>query len=652
MAYNRIDVNNFKTAENENKIIRIMYKGDSGIYDYLDYYKCISSNGNYTLEKISNEEIVTNETQEILPDEDTGLKKVIILKPENLKSEYIKKDIDIANISGSFIGNAETYDLNSLNFQNGPMSITPSEDHLFDRVNISRPINLYPENIRSGVVIAGITGTYESDDMPVLNAPTGITDITNRQSESSYGYIRVTIPSTNGNFAKECQLFIEKSVTQEDGTTSTEDYIAARKSIDGLVNYIDFYATDWIDDFVTKQKVLKAQFLNSKFSPSPKYSVSKVTDSNTNSGAYAITKMNYDIQNLQLSKSPPKIYWGQYLYTQLTPNEGFYLPKKIEVLSNMSEISPVEKETGGVSYDSTTGKIIIKYGRFGESIQATYTDILNIKAIAADKPWLPDFSINDVTLNESQLTIDGTKISLDAQRIDLKLNGQIIKSIPLQSVNTKFTVENISSPYGFTKQSDGYYQSTNKNQHSSVALARVTIENDQTVQYKIYYRTYGENNFDYGIISMVDKTLLNNNSGETSNVLFNGKSKSSSNILTSLVDIPEGKHTIDFKYIKDSSGHKYDDNFRFKLEPQITKLNVNIDLSDIPELQKAGTYDIEITAEADGYTGTDPVIIQYVKEFSASVEGETLLLSAGEVINETFIAENATENNETLTYTI
>lgn len=258
MAYNRIDVNNFKTAENENKIIRIMYKGDSGIYDYLDYYKCVSSNGNYTLEKISNEEIVTNETQEILPDEDTGLKKVIILKPENLKSEYIKKDIDIANISGSFIGNAETYDLNSLNFQNGPMSITPSEDHLFDRVNISRPINLYPENIRSGVVIAGITGTYESDDMPVLNAPTNISDVTNRQNESSYGYVRVTIPSTNGNFAKECQLFIEKSVTQEDGTTSTEDYMAARKSIDGLVNYVDFYATDWIDDFVSKKEVLKA----------------------------------------------------------------------------------------------------------------------------------------------------------------------------------------------------------------------------------------------------------------------------------------------------------------------------------------------------------------------------------------------------------
>lgn len=67
----------------------------------------------------------------------------------------------------------------------------------------------------------------------------------------------------------------------------------------------------------------------------------------------------------------------------------------------MYELSPVEKQTGGVSYDSTTGKIIIKYGRFGESIQATYTDILNIKAIAADKPWLPDFSINDVTLNES-----------------------------------------------------------------------------------------------------------------------------------------------------------------------------------------------------------------------------------------------------------
>ena len=77
-----------------------------------------------------------------------------------------------------------------------------------------------------------------------------------------------------------------------------------------------------------------------------------------------------------------------------------------------------------------------------------------------------------------------------------------------------------------------------------------------------------------------------------------------------------------------------------------------IDLLSIPELQNIGTYDLSITAEADNYIGTDPVIITYEKTLSIAVQEETLITNVGSVGNETFIADYAAETNETLTYTI
>jgi hypothetical protein len=76
-------------------------------------------------------------------------------------------------------------------------------------------------------------------DLPKLNAPTNISDVTNltsyiTNSPNTGGYITVTNPSTNGNFVTECQLLVE--TTNEDGII--EDYPVASKTVSGTTSNI------------------------------------------------------------------------------------------------------------------------------------------------------------------------------------------------------------------------------------------------------------------------------------------------------------------------------------------------------------------------------------------------------------------------------
>jgi hypothetical protein len=173
---------------------------------YLAYYQCVASGDDtYKIQLINTEDVPLKDEVIIEADEDTVLTKVFIPKDENLKSEYIKKDIDINGVSGSFIGNEEKCNIENLIFNNGPAIFTPSEDHLFSEVNISIPTNLTPENIKSGINIAGIEGTYVFDNLPTLYPPSDISDVNYRENTSTASYITVTNPTAkNGYFCNAC----------------------------------------------------------------------------------------------------------------------------------------------------------------------------------------------------------------------------------------------------------------------------------------------------------------------------------------------------------------------------------------------------------------------------------------------------------------
>ena len=127
--------------------------------------------------------------------------------------------------------------------------------------------------------------------------------------------------------------------------------------------------------------------------------------------------------------------------------------------------------------------------------------------------------------------------------------------------------------YNFTLNSMGYYESSNAGVDSSYSLAKVSFY--AVAGSTVYFDcvSYGESNYDYGLLSNLDSTLSADNSVDSSFYYsFNGKS--SSGVVTVSYSITTtGTHFVYVKYRKDGSVNNYDDSFKFKVRPGSTTTN-------------------------------------------------------------------------------
>lgn len=126
------------------------------------------------------------------------------------------------------------------------------------------------------------------------------------------------------------------------------------------------------------------------------------------------------------------------------------------------------------------------------------------------------------------------------------------------------TLDTSTSGYKFTKDSDGYYVSSNAGANSSYSYGKLIFNFTSAKTVTLTCVSYGENNCDYGIIGNLDKELAKSNSADSSNVFHSFKGESSSIAKTFTMEVPAGTHYITFKYIKDSSAHSNGDYFKLK----------------------------------------------------------------------------------------
>lgn len=118
------------------------------------------------IDKVRIEPNFTNGDMDISVPEGSLVTDAIILKPVDLLPENIRKGTEVAGICGDFIGDTESVIVGPdgdvmLDLADGNMVITPStEDKVISSVTIIKPQTLAPENIRSGVNIAGVEGDY------------------------------------------------------------------------------------------------------------------------------------------------------------------------------------------------------------------------------------------------------------------------------------------------------------------------------------------------------------------------------------------------------------------------------------------------------------------------------------------------------------
>lgn len=676
-AYNSTDVSNFKVAENEGKYIRIMYEPYDGLFgesvEQYAYYRCDLSGSSYTLTKVETGSIPLKNSQEIKADIGTSLTEVVITKPETLIAANIRKNVDIGGVSGDFIGNGYSHTINNLNFQDGMVTVAPDKDKLFSEIKIPVPDNLTANNIKSGTVIAGIQGTYVSDGLPQLVNATKISNVNyvNNQStlttNNTGAYITVTNPTaSNGKFVSECQLFIteEKTITNEDGSTSTQevDTMVARKTGIGSTSNINFYANNWLVDSLPKTDTLKAQFLGEYFKPSSKYTQTELKHAygQNTFQSIGITALDYNIENASLLYTPAKTYWGQYISNKITPASGYYLPKKIDILLdgsiNGSNVDMISE--GRASYDNTTGAITISYYRINDTYTNGYWgSSITINAVAPNIPWLKNFTTLP-SITDNILTIP--RPDKNAERADLWLNENTIYSanFPLRSkvwsVASKGSYRtsiSSSNTVGVEKDNKTTYTFRSNGSSSGYAVYRYTFTCTEATKININWTQYGYSSSSCGYISTLDcNTFATSYSTETSSeCLFYGPNYSRSTYSGTIpVTIPVGTHTIDVKW----KGYYSSTSYYFSVGiDYASSSNLTIDLTEVPAFNASGDYSFQVTGEAEGYTGTDPVTLTYTR-IAATVEDETLIVDAGTVEGEIFTTSQPTVNEETLIYNV
>lgn len=135
------------------------------------------------------------------------------------------------------------------------------------------------------------------------------------------------------------------------------------------------------------------------------------------------------------------------------------------------------------------------------------------------------------------------------------------------SVDGSFQVVAVDgAAYGFEKQADEYWQSTNKSVSNSCSVCKVVfnMNTDGTAVFDCI--NYAEANYDYGIIGNVDTELsITNIDDASSNIAKSFKDSNSSSVQTYSMVISSGEHFVYVKYRKDSSKDENDDMFKFKV---------------------------------------------------------------------------------------
>lgn len=118
--------------------------------------------------------------------------------------------------------------------------------------------------------------------------------------------------------------------------------------------------------------------------------------------------------------------------------------------------------------------------------------------------------------------------------------------------------------YDFTLTSDGYYTSQNAGVANSYAYGGFKFTFTKPTQVKFRCISYGESNYDYGIMSNLDTSLSSDNTADSTGVYHSFKGESSATPQTFSMTIPAGNHYVSFKYIKDGSNNTNGDYFKVK----------------------------------------------------------------------------------------
>ena len=181
-------------------------------------------------------------------------------------------------------------------------------------------------------------------------------------------------------------------------------------------------------------------------------------------------------------------------------------------------------------------------------------------------------TISDIVITTKRITFKANYLSVGVATITVQITGDTsaTKTIDIDVIEgMQYRVEQISeATYGFTLNSNEYYESTNKGKPSSYSLCKLVFNiTEKFKTLKLECISSGESNYDFGILSNIDTTLSLNNSEDSSTKVyksFKGQSSTTPVVIT-YPEATVGEHFIYIKYRKDGSGDNDNDSLQFKV---------------------------------------------------------------------------------------
>lgn len=149
----------------------------------------------------------------------------------------------------------------------------------------------------------------------------------------------------------------------------------------------------------------------------------------------------------------------------------------------------------------------------------------------------------------------------------LRAKKMVIPIIEPEPTNSWSVADVSGASYKFTLNSSGYYKSNNKGAPNSAAVCRVNLHIEKACNVVFKCISYGENNYDYGLLGVIDKAMNTSYIDDGINVEKSFNGLSSPNVQTyTYSNVTVGDHFIDVKYRKDSSGNNNNDSLQFTVE--------------------------------------------------------------------------------------
>ena len=210
---------------------------------------------------------------------------------------------------------------------------------------------------------------------------------------------------------------------------------------------------------------------------------------------------------------------------------------------------------------------------YGAEIDVTYT-VPVYHNVTVTNSTTATVSANPTTVLEGSSSV----VTADTvSGITVTDNGTDVTSQFVQHSGTSgdYSIETRGS-YGFTLNSNDYYQSTNKGIDKSCAVCRISFSLPVSATITFQYINYAEATYDFGVFGNVDVALTTNyypagSGGATISETSYKKACNTSSDNTSSVqtltysNVSAGDHFIDVKFSKDDGTASNNDTLQFKV---------------------------------------------------------------------------------------